>query len=637
MTKHKRLVFDIETNGFYENVSRLHCNVIMDKDTGELLKFVPSRDVSAAAEALTILSSATHIIGHNIIGYDLPVLKKLYPSFAIKRERVTDTMILSRLLYPNLNDLDWEAKAWKRPPARHIGSHSLEAWGYRLGYNKLEYDGGWETFSNELLEYNVVDVEVTNRLYDFLLEKRIDPRAVELEHQVAFICTEQEIRGFTFDVGKAEKLAAELQTELHRLETELQDTFKPWVIPDGPVRRASYASEEKGWWGYYGEPYVVQMCDREGNPKLDRHGNPKMRTKKDWFGYRHQPIKFVIFNPGSRHHIADRLMKLFNWKPKAFTPNGQPQIDEDILGALPWPEAKLLAKYFMVQKRLALLLGKDQDKGWLNVVRNGKVHGSIITNGAVTGRGTHKIIANIPRVTTPYGKELRALFTASKGKKQVGVDMSGIELRIFAHYLAKWDNGAYGKIVCEGDVHTENQKAAGLPTRDNAKTFIYAFLYGAGSTKLGSISEPKANENKQRKVGNKLKEDFTKRVHGLQELTEAVQKAAQRGYLIGLDGRKLHVRKAHAALNTLLQSAGALLSKRWMVEVDQELHKRGWQDRVRQLIWYHDEIQFECDPELADELGKMVVECIKRAGDYFNIRVPLAGEYKIGNNWAECH
>jgi DNA polymerase I-like protein with 3'-5' exonuclease and polymerase domains len=595
-----KLVFDIESDGLLVEASRVHCLVAKDLDTGQVHKFEPHQ----VEQGVKLLMQAEQIIGHNIIDFDLPCIQKLYPWFVYDEAKVVDTLILSRLIYPNLRDLDFEAKVFKKVVGNLIGTHKLETWGQRLGYHKMEYSD-WSTFTPEMLEYCVGDVEVSERLWKHLQAKKVDPRASELEHQVAFICARQERNGFCFDEQKAQQLAASLQKELVRLEQELQDTFPPFYMSAGVV-----------------------------TPKRTTNGKKAAGT---WAGAPYTKIKLTVFNPGSRHHIANRLKKLRGWKPTEFTENGQPKIDETILEKLPWPEAQLLNKYFLVQKRLGLLIGKDEDKGWLNVVRNGRVHGSIITNGAVTGRGTHKVIANIPRVTTPYGMELRSLFCASPGKVQVGVDMSGIELRVFAHFLARWDDGAYGKIVCEGDVHTENQKAAGLPNRNDAKTFIYAFLYGAGDTKIGSIVEPLATERKQRKVGRRLKGDFTQRVPGLDRLTTAVQQAAQRGYLIGLDGRHLHVRKAHAALNTLLQSAAALLSKRWMVEVDMEIERRGWRNKVQQLIWYHDEIQYEADPDVAEELGKVCIECIGRAGDYFGIRAPLTGEAKIGNNWGECH
>jgi DNA polymerase I-like protein with 3'-5' exonuclease and polymerase domains len=208
---------------------------------------------------------------------------------------------------------------------------------------------------------------------------------------------------------------------------------------------------------------------------------------------------------------------------------------------------------------------------------------------------------------------------------------------MLAHYLSRWDQGAYGRVVCEGDVHTVNQEAAGLESRSLAKTFIYAFLYGAGDWKIGHTVDPLRQDLEKKHVGKQLKDRFTKRTPGLEQLLKAVKDAAKRGYLVGLDGRHLHIRSDHAALNTLLQSAGALICKRWMVEIDLELTRRNWHDKVQQLLWVHDELQFQCDPELAEAFGAVAVECITRAGDYFDIRVPLSGEFKVGSNWAECH
>jgi DNA polymerase I-like protein with 3'-5' exonuclease and polymerase domains len=208
---------------------------------------------------------------------------------------------------------------------------------------------------------------------------------------------------------------------------------------------------------------------------------------------------------------------------------------------------------------------------------------------------------------------------------------------MLAHFLSRWDGGAYGRVVCEGDVHTVNQEAAGLETRNVAKTFIYAFLYGAGDWKIGHTVSPFIADLEKKHVGKKLKDRFTQRTPGLEQLLTAVKDAAKRGYLVGLDGRHLHIRSDHAALNTLPQSAGALICKRWMVEIDLELTRRSWHDKVQQLLWVHDELQFQCDPDIADAFGKVAVECIGRAAEYFGIRVPLTGEYKIGSNWAECH
>lgn len=585
-----RLVFDLEANGLLNNASLIHCLVCIDVDTKEVFKFEPSK----VEQGIKFLMKADQIIGHNVIGYDIALIEKLYPWFTIPRERVVDTLILSRLLYTDLSDRD-RSKAVIEP--KLFGSHSLKAWGQRLGFPKGDYDGGWETFSEEMLEYNVRDVEVTDRLFQLIMDSpAYSEKASVLEHQVAHIVAKQERTGFAFDEKAAAKLTASLLEKREEIRARLQDTFPPFYLPNG---------------------YHV--------PKKDN------KTKGITAGDPYNKIKLTIFNPGSRHHIAHRLKSIHGWEPKEFTPDGSAKVDEAVLEKLPWPEAKLLTEYLMVQKRLGMLA--EGDNAWTKMSRNGRIHGEIITNGAVTGRATHRNpnIAQVPAVGAPYGKECRSLFTASRGYKLVGIDVSGLELRCLAHYMSRYDQGKYGREVVEGDVHTANQLAAGLETRNQAKTFIYAFLYGAGPQKIGSIV------GKGSTAGAALKKRFLQKTPALAKLISDVGNAGQRGYLYGLDGRRLHIRSSHAALNTLLQSAGALICKQWMVEVDKMITQMEWVSKVKQVAWVHDECQFDVDPDIADEFGKKAVECITKAGEFFEFRVPLTGEYKIGNNWAETH
>jgi len=586
-----RLVFDLEANGLYYDASLIHCIVCKDVDTGDLHKFEPSQ----VEQGLHLLMKADCIIGHNIIAYDLALASKLYPWFNVPRDKVTDTLTLSRLVFSDLSDQDHEMKA--QIEGKLIGSHSLKAWGQRLGCFKSEYEGGFDTFSEEMLAYNVQDVEVTERLYRHLLKQEaLSERASRLEHDVQWIVAQQERHGFTFDVKGAEELTARLMIRRGELEGELQDTFKPW------------------------EQDLGEFIPKVNNAKRGYvKGVPTRKTK------------VIVFNPGSRHHIANRLKTLRGWKPKEFTPDGSAKVDEKILSKLKYPEARLLTEYLLVQKRLGMIVeGKNS---WLNMVRDGRIHGEIITNGAVTGRATHRNpnVAQTPAVKVPYGKECRSLFSADRGDVLVGVDVSGLELRMLAHFMSKWDDGAYGREVIDGDVHTANQLAAGLETRDQAKTFIYAFLYGAGASKIGSIV------GKGAKDGQLLKHRFLEKTPALHQLIRAVQAAASRGYLVGLDGRHLRIRSAHAALNTLLQSAGALVCKQWMVEVDMMLTQQQLLDQVHQVAWIHDECQFSCDPDIADQFGKLAIDCIRKAGDAFKIKIPLTGEYKIGSSWADTH
>lgn len=594
-----RYVFDIETDGLLDQLTRVHSLVLRDVDTGE--------GISASSENLDIkdtlaerLMTADQIIGHNIIKFDIPAIQKVYPWFHVRKDQVLDTLVMSRLIWPNLAEIDTPHIS-RGMPGNLRGSHSLKAHGYRLGVLKGDFGDttDWSEWSPEMQTYCERDVEVTLKLFEKLDSKQYDPRAIELEHRVAWIIAEQERNGFLFDVEKAEALQRVLQEKRAEIEDSLTTLFEPWYSKTAektPKRTVNYKS-------------------------VERHST--------WEGASFSEVSLQVFNPGSRHHIADRLMKVRGWKPEVYTENGQPKVDETVLLSLPYPEAQRIGEYLMIQKRLGQLAEGNQ--AWLKAVQaDGRIHGSVNTNGAVTGRMTHSHpnIAQVPSVGSPFGAECRELFKVPEGKKLVGIDVSGLELRMLAHYM---NDPAYTKEVVEGDVHTANQKAAGLPTRNNAKTFIYAFLYGAGDEKIGKIVGAGAKE------GKRLKAQFLEATPALKGLIQGVQtKAKQQGFLRGLDGRKLHVRSAHSALNTLLQSAGALVCKRWVVEFEDAL-QMGLGEHVKFVANVHDEVQLEVDAEFAETAGKLAVECISRAGEYFNIRCPLTGEYKVGNNWKETH
>jgi len=583
----KRVAFDLESNGLLWDATVIHCLVLKDIDTQETRAYPPHKVI----EGLKVLQSADEVIGHNVVAFDLPLVAKLHPWFNAEAFRVVDTLILSRLLFPNLSDLDRERGYLA---GTLIGSHSLKAWGQRLSFEKDEYEGGWENFSQEMLDYNVRDVEVTERLHQVLIENpALSQQAVEIEHEIAHIAAAQERFGFTFDKKAAEELNARLLVRKHELEQELQDTFQPFYLPDG-----------------FMEPKVNNKC--RGVTKGDAYNK----------------IKLTTFNPGSRHHIAHRLKALYNWEPTQFTPGGEPQVDEVVLSELEYPEAKLLSEYFLVQKRLGML--SEGKNSYLKLERDGVLHGEVLTGGTVTGRCSHRNpnLGQVPAVGVPWGKEFRSLFKPSPGNVLVGCDMSGLELRCLAHFM---NDPEYTKVLLEGDIHAANQEKAGLETRKQAKTFIYGFLYGAGAAKLGSIIGKGARE------GQKLKTRFLDALPSLKRLMNQVSTACKRGYLIGMDGRRLHIRSEHSALNTLLQSAGAISSKVWVIKFNRALKERGWTDKVHQVAYVHDELQIDCPPDLAQEVGELCVRCIEDAGKDLGFRVPLSGEFKIGRNWAETH
>jgi len=336
----------------------------------------------------------------------------------------------------------------------------------------------------------------------------------------------------------------------------------------------------------------------------------------------------TIFNPSSRHHVAQRLKDKYGWDAKEFTTDGKAKLDDTILSKLPYPEAKILCEHFLLNKRIAQIANGSQ--AWLKHERNGKIHGTCNTNSCVTSRASHSFpnLGQVPSTSAPFGTECRELFTVPEGKRLVGIDVSGLEIRMLCHFMSKFDNGEYTKVVLEGDIHTETQKLAGLDSRDNAKRFYYCFLYGGSVKKIAEVI------NKPFKEAGKIKKRFLNNLPALAKLIEGVQSAAERGFIKGLDKREIKVRNSYSALNTLLQSAGAILCKKWLVEFNKEVKKF---KNAQQVVWVHDEIQVECEEQDAEDIGKIAVECIKRAGEHYQLRVPLTGEYKISTNWSGTH
>ena len=529
------------------------------------------------------LSKATRLIAHNGLSFDFFHLNRLWNT-KIGLKKTYDTLVASRLL----------------EPTRENG-HSLESYGKQLGIQKIDYPAVWSWMMNRreeypgecydkpvenLLEsYCVRDVEVLEKTYKFLTKeleaKQFSEESLELEHQVAAIIAQQERNGFKLDTIHATCLLTDLKTKMAGIYEQMQERWPPVTL--------ERVSEKTG------------------------------KRLKD---------EIVTFNPGSRKQIGEKLQEL-GWKPKKFTETGQPIVDEVVLMDVDLPEAKTIAQYLLLQKRIA------QVESWLEAMgSDGRVHGKVITNGAVTGRMTHSKpnMAQIPNAGSLYGPECRQCWTVEDGNVLVGCDASGLELRMLAHYM-KDEN--YVRTVTEGsskdgtDVHTVNQRAAGLATRDNAKTFIYAFLYGAGDAKIGSIVGGSARD------GAVLKDKFLKQTPALARLISTVSRYAAKGWVPGLDGRKIWVRSEHAALNSLLQGAGAIVMKKALVLFNDKIKLNKWP--VKMVANVHDEFQFEVPEKLAEVTGQAAKQSIVEAGVFFKLRCPLDGEYKYGRNWRETH
>lgn len=593
------LVFDIETDGLLDSLTTIHCLCIKDPDSGRTW----SLSGDGVKLGVHLLHEAELIVGHNIIKFDIPAIQKVYPWFQ-PGGIVRDTLVYSRLLYPDLRDIDFaRSKRSDQLPRKHIGSHGLMAWGYRLGNLKGEYDGGWETWNEEMQKYCEQDVAVTADLYAKFLSKAPSDAAVELEHQVAMIVARQERHGFQFDTVGARALAGRLYARRSELGALLADAFPPWEVHT---------------------PFT---------PKRDN------RTRGYVAGVTIDKVEVVEFNPNSRDHIALKLTEKYGWRPQKFTQEGKPQVDETILEGLPYEEAKWLSEYLMLTKRIGQLA--EGRHSWISAETNGRIHGSVNTNGAVTGRMTHASpnMAQVPAVYSPWGKECRELFVASPGYQLVGCDADALELRCLAGYMALYDKGKYIDTVLKGDkaagtdMHSINARVLDCD-RETAKRWFYAFIYGAGDAKLGSIL------GKGYKIGKASRQKFLRALPALGKLVAKVQaNAKKRGHLYGLDKRVLRIRSEHAALNTLLQSAGAVFMKQALVILDQDLQARGLKpgEDYEFVANVHDEWQLEVKNGLEETVGTRAVAAISEAGRAFQFACPLDGQWKSGPNWAATH
>jgi DNA polymerase-1 len=626
---HDVLIVDIETNGLLDTLKTIHSLVLRDPATGWVGTYAAaSHDFSGRTGIIELglakMREAKTLVAHNGIKFDERAIEMLYPGTLAKLAAAgvvwRDTIVLARLIWPEIRQQDFALINGKNPnfPRKLIGSQSLEAWGHRLGFQKTGLDVSFERWSLELQRRCEQDTLVTAELWKRVIARCPSRESVEIEHDFARIIMRQEESGFPFNEAAARSLYVDLSARRQEIEDELQKTMQPRWLPVGGI-----VTPKK----------TLNFKNRPGQTE----------------GAPYQHVSLTTFNPSSRDHVASWLKQKYGWNPKTFTDDGKPKVDEQVLAGLKYPEAKLLKEHFLIQKRIGQIAeGKE---AWLKLVKKGVIYGRMNTNGAVTGRCTHMNpnISQVPAAKSPYGKECRSLFGPWPGEKQVGVDAEGLELRCLGHYLAPYDGGAFARAVIEGkkedetDVHSRNCKALGLEPkgiyvasgkqttgRDLAKTFIYAVLYGAGDKKVAKILGMKLAEAKARK------EKFLEQL-GIGKLLRDVKGAVKkRGYLVGIDGRQLAIRSEHSALNTLLQSAGAIIVKKATVLFWKRGEAQGWASKVRPLTHVHDEWQVS-SPIDPDGIGKQGAEAITEAGVLLKFKCPLAGDFKVGNNWYETH
>lgn len=525
------------------------------------------------------------------------------------KQPVDDTLLRSRVLWP---------ESYMSP----MGGNDLAAWGKYLKVEKGSFDGPWDVWSQEMEDYCVQDVRVLAAIKKRLATIKQNELVVKIEHEVTKIIARQTANGWTFNNKAAEKLIAELEIARAGVNDELQKAFPPQVET---MKTPDY------WEGDSPDyPSVIQADTKGALEGVIKKLCKAHKIKFAGWAFKPGPMKVKLhpFNPGSGDQIADRLTQKYGWVPTEQTDCGAPKTDYDVMVQLPYPEAKLLIAWSDTDTLLEQVIDRYKRTS-LN--SDGKLHGTINVQGCVTGRMSH----NQPNDgNVSKDKRMRVLYGPRVGWKLVGIDAKGLELRMLANRMARFDGGAYGKIVLEGDVHIENMKAAGLATKDEAKTFIYAFLYGAGDSKIGKVIKKGAKE------GKALKARFLAKLPALQRLINIVKAWAKNDKQVTLlDTRTVPCRSEHAALNTVLQGDGAVVMKVALLILDKKLQSLGYvPGKDYEFVGnIHDEWQVECRPEIADAVASAGTAAITEAGVRLKVAVRLDGDSKIGNNWSETH
>lgn len=678
---YQTLVFDIETNGFLREMDRIHNLVIREFESGQTWVFRRNKREDTIEKGVKMLMKAAVVVGHNIMSFDIPAIQKVFPWFDIIG-KIRDTLVMTQLVYANQKDRDFGLWRAGKLPGNLIGAQGLESWGYRLGLQKGTYQKDmeekgldpWARWNQAMEDYCVLDVDVNTLLYDKLERENFPVESIIFEHQIHDLMCLQEQAGIHFDVEAAIALADEIEAESEDLSTKAIQHFGSWFAPaKKKIVRALWADPEG-----VNEAKTYPAPD-EAMGETDKRGvwgavttpkkTMKFKDKTKAWAFDDAPFVAVTkkeFKPSSRPMIIDRFTTIYNWAPTDFTDKGNPEVSDTVLKNLIGhiPMAKELSEVFYLNKRLGQV--KTGAQAWLkHATDEGRIHARVNVGGTVSGRCSHSNpnLAQVPRVMMRkkddpgyeklgkylfgragnHGADCRELFyVPDTWGVLVGADLSGVELRCLADATFEFDEGELADHILNGDIHSVNQHAAGLPTRDHAKTFVYALIYGAGDEKIGSIVSPLASPDEQREIGKKLRAKFMQEMPGLKKAIKQVQRQAKKGFLIGRDGRKLYVRGKHSALNLKLQHDGAAIAKLWLMLVFGELTEthgleHGWDGDFVLQLFIHDEIQFAVRHKYRDLVAKVMVEQAAVAGKMLGFNVPISAESKYGECWMETH
>lgn len=656
----KRLLFDTEGDGLLPIVTKIHCIAACDPDTGEEFDWKPDE----LPRAYEVLEQADKLYAHHGLGYDFPAMEKV-DGFKVPFEKQGDTVVISRLIYPNLKDTDGKLVEKKILTGDLHGSYSIKAWGLRLGEQKGDFDGPWDVWTPVMHDYMIQDVRTLRALWNHLNPDNYSQQAIELEHRIQRLCLMMTEAGWPFDELKAQKLHSHLMELLTPIERRLREEFGFWFVPKSKKTE------------------VIQDPITKQAVEVAEWFVPKVNNAKRGYvkGQACTKLERIDFNPASRQH-AIRCLRRLGWKPSEFTDNGQPKLNDAVLEKLAdqFPQGTALVEFLLINKRIGQVATGDQ--AWLKQVGpDGKMHGTINPMGTQSSRASHSNpnLGQVPASKNPYGHECRELFTVPKGWKLIGADQGALQLRCLGHYLAPFDRGEYGQAVAHGDPHWRAVQAIGFTTdpRDKAnglheiyrekgaKTLTYATVFGCRDQKAGSIirdccttARAKNPEwahvykryfgrgETDRQVGGPIRERFYKAL-GLKPLLKKLERIRKDpenpfpGSVPGLDARWVPARTDHSTLANLLQSAEAILCKQWVCATYDALiaagYRWGWDGDFVFVSWVHDEINCAVREELVAKISSIIEEAGKKAGEPFEFRVPLAVEARVGRNWAEVH
>ncbi|HIH2213129.1 TPA: DNA polymerase [Campylobacter coli] len=627
------LILDIESDSLDIYNTNIFCICALDYQTDEVFVF-KNTDKDFIENAFELCSKYDYIVAHNGVRFDFLVLKK----YGFKH-KVRDTLIDSKMVFPKTLLLERDIKK-NDVPSKLLGSYSLKAFGIRLGNYKQQFDD-FTKLTDEMIEYCIQDCRVTKDLFTKIQESKVLPPYDILysEYAVSYLLYMQELYGFYVDIDSLLKLKLKLINERNNINSKLQELYPPKLVKDG----------------------------ENLNPKLMKRNGFKICGP-------YSKLKLQTFNPGSRHQIVDRLKNV--WKPEIFTEKLTPVVNEETIKDV--PNSEDLSRYLKVCKDLSQL---SEGKGSILNCYNEKthrIHGKVDTLGAITHRMTHTAI-NMTQI--PKSREFRECFTIPKGKVLIGIDVDSLELAMFGYYLEKFGNKEYAHSVAVGskaegnDVHTRTQKLVGLPTRDDAKRFVYGVLYGIGNLKLGyniyprnyELSYTKEEYSKQElflksklikdkyiSLGSnqiveysdkfvlmsiyaqRAKNKFLNGTEGLLDLLEDLnnQFKSNKGFIRSIDGRHIFCNSSHKALNVLLQSSGGIIMKYSLLDFYNQMKLKGLKlnKEYSNVANIHDALVFETYPEYREVICKTVMESFTLASNRFNMTYPIKGYPIIHNN-----